>query len=161
MSDFTAIASEVGALLQTKGLQLVTAESCTGGWVAQVVTIASGSSQWFDRGFITYSNLAKQQVLGVSSETLEQFGAVSEQTAQEMAQGALAHSDADVSLAVTGVAGPTGGTPEKPVGMVCFSWAIKGHTTQAATQYFEGDRTSIRSQSVEYVLEQLVHWLKL
>jgi len=120
----TTLATLVGARLKAKGLKLATAESCTGGWVAQAVTSVSGSSEWFDRGFVTYSNQAKCEMLGVRPETLAAHGAVSEPTAREMAAGALEHSVAGVSVAVTGVAGPTGGSPQKPVGMVCFAWAF-------------------------------------
>lgn len=137
---------------------LVTAESCTGGWVAQAVTSIAGSSDWFERGFVTYSNDSKQELLGVRSETLSRHGAVSEEAAREMAQGALARSKGTVALAVTGVAGPGGGSAAKPVGMVCFAWASK-HAVQSETRRFSGDRESVRKQSViralEGVLEQL------
>src|SRR5512135_3018157 len=116
------LAMQVGAGLKARGLMLATAESCTGGWVAQAVTAIAGSSDWFDRGFVTYSDAAKQEMLGVSAGTLGRHGAVSEHTAREMAAGALAHSRAQVALAITGIAGPGGGSSEKPVGMVCFAW---------------------------------------
>jgi nicotinamide-nucleotide amidase len=131
---------------------IVTAESCTGGWVSQVITQISGSSQWFERGFVTYTNLAKQEMLGVNAHTLEQFGAVSEQTAKEMAEGALNHSHAQISLAITGVAGPSGGTVEKPVGLVCFAWAGTQVATRSEIQYFSGDRETVRRQAVEHAL---------
>src|SRR5476649_543859 len=121
----TTLATLLGARLRAKGLMLTTAESCTGGWVAQAVTAIAGSSDWFERGFVTYSNAAKQEMLGVSGGTLLTHGAVSEQTAREMVTGALAHSKAQIGLAITGVAGPTGCSPEKPVGMVCFAWAVQ------------------------------------
>jgi nicotinamide-nucleotide amidase len=137
---------------------LVTAESCTGGWVAQAVTSVAGSSDWYERGFVTYSNDAKQDLLGVRAETLAQHGAVSEETAREMAQGALARSRGTLALAVTGVAGPGGGSRAKPVGMVCFAWASK-HAVRTQTRHFSGDRESVRKQSViralEGVLEEL------
>jgi nicotinamide-nucleotide amidase len=137
---------------------LVTAESCTGGWVAQAITSVAGSSEWFERGFVTYSDDSKQELLGVRNETLARHGAVSEETAREMAQGALARSKGTVALAVTGVAGPGGGSATKPVGMVCFAWAGK-HTVQSETRRFSGDRESVRKQSViralEGVLEEL------
>ena len=117
------LAQQVGAALKEHGMTLVTAESCTGGGVAQAITMISGSSDWFDRGFVTYSNTSKEEMLGVSPDTLEQHGAVSEQTVREMVDGALQYSRAQVALSVSGVAGPTGGTPEKPVGMVWFAWA--------------------------------------
>jgi nicotinamide-nucleotide amidase len=151
------IAERVGEKLKAARQVLVTAESCTGGWVAQAVTSVAGSSDWFERGFITYSNDAKQELLGVRSETLARHGAVSEETAREMAQGALARSKGTLALAVTGVAGPGGGSATKPVGMVCFAWASK-HAVKSETQRFAGDRESVRKQSViralDGVLEQ-------
>jgi nicotinamide-nucleotide amidase len=147
------IAHRVGEQLKDKGLLLATAESCTGGWVAQAVTSVAGSSEWFDRGFVTYSNDAKREMLGVRAETLERHGAVSEETAREMAAGALAASRAHVAVAITGVAGPTGGTPQKPVGMVCFAWAVRGGAIDAATRRFEGDREAVRRQSVMFGLQ--------
>jgi nicotinamide-nucleotide amidase len=148
-----AIAAAVGARLKEKGLMLATAESCTGGWVAQAVTSVSGSSDWFDRGFVTYSNEAKREMLGVRLATLERHGAVSEETAREMAAGALAASRAQVAIAITGVAGPTGGSPQKPVGMVCFAWAVRDGAVDAATRRFAGDREAVRRQSVVVALQ--------
>lgn len=137
---------------------LVTAESCTGGWVAQAVTSVAGSSDWYERGFVTYSNDSKQELLGVRSETLVRHGAVSEETAREMALGALARSKGTVAVAVTGVAGPGGGSREKPVGMVCFAWASKkGVTTE--TLRFPGDRESVRRQSVIHALQGVLKTL--
>jgi len=147
------IANRVGEQLKTKGLVLATAESCTGGWVAQAVTSVSGSSEWFDRGFVTYSNEAKREMLGVRGETLERHGSVSEETAREMAAGALAASRAHLAVAITGVAGPTGGTPQKPVGMVCFAWALRGGAVESATRHFDGDREAVRRQSVMFGLQ--------
>jgi nicotinamide-nucleotide amidase len=152
------LARKVGEKLKASRALLVTAESCTGGWVAQALTSIAGSSDWFERGFVTYSDDSKQELLGVRSETLARHGAVSEETAREMAQGALARSKGTVALAVTGVAGPGGGSAAKPVGMVCFAWASK-HAVQSETRRFSGDRESVRRQSViralEGVLEQL------
>ena len=147
-----ALAAEVGALLLANGQKLATAESCTGGWVAQCLTAIAGSSDWFERGFVTYSNDAKQEMLGVARETLDRHGAVSVATAQAMAQGALQRSRADWSVAITGIAGPGGGSPDKPVGMVCFGWAGPDGfiTTQACN--FAGSRTEVLAQSVAYVL---------
>ena len=147
------IANRVGEQLKSKGLLLTTAESCTGGWVAQAVTSVSGSSEWFDRGFVTYSNDAKREMLAVRGETLERHGAVSEETAREMAAGALAASRAHLAVAITGVAGPTGGTPQKPVGMVCFAWALRGGAVESATRHFDGDREAVRRQSVMFGLQ--------
>jgi nicotinamide-nucleotide amidase len=151
---------QVGQALLEHKLMLATAESCTGGWVAQAVTQIPGSSQWFERGFVTYTNEAKQEMLGVSGETLQSHGAVSEQTVKEMAEGALKNSRAQISLAISGVAGPTGGTAEKPVGMVCFAWAAEVFPTQTSTQYFQGDRTQVRYQSVQYALQGLCELIK-
>jgi nicotinamide-nucleotide amidase len=143
---------ELGTKLKREGAMLVTAESCTGGWVAQVVTSVAGSSDWFERGFVTYSNDSKHELLGVSHSTLKKHGAVSEETAREMAQGALARSKGALALAVTGVAGPGGGSPEKPVGMVCFAW-VRGKDLRSETRRFSGDRESVRRQSVIRALE--------
>jgi nicotinamide-nucleotide amidase len=156
----TALAARTGAALKARGLMLATAESCTGGWVAQALTAVAGSSDWFERGFVTYSNAAKQEMLGVSAATLAAHGAVSEQTAREMAGGALAHSRAQLALAITGVAGPSGGTPEKPVGMVCFAWAAASGMLSAQTKHFEGDRESVRRQSGAFALQTLLQLLE-
>jgi nicotinamide-nucleotide amidase len=152
------LAAKVGERLRAGGDLLVTAESCTGGWVAQAVTAIDGSSHWFDRGFVTYSNDAKREVLGVRDKTLEAHGAVSEPTAREMAQGALARSKGTVSLAITGIAGPGGGSLEKPVGTVCFAWAGK-RGVRSETRRFLGDRQSVRRQSVIRALEGVLETL--
>ena len=146
------LARDLGRRLQAAKAVLVTAESCTGGWATQVVTSVAGSSAWFDRGFVTYSNTAKQELLGMYAETLRQHGAVSEETAREMALGALARSQGTVALSVTGVAGPGGGTRDKPVGTVCFAWAL-GKQVHSETRLFSGDRESVRKQSVVRALE--------
>ena len=156
----TTLAIIVGARLKARGLRLATAESCTGGWVAGAVTAIAGSSEWFDRGFVTYSNDAKMEMLCVSAATLEAFGAVSEQTAGEMAAGALAHSHAQLALSITGVAGPGGGSVEKPVGMVCFGWAGEGGAPLVITRNFSGDRESVRRQSVICALQGVVERLE-
>ncbi len=150
------LAASVGERLKSARLLLATAESCTGGWVAQAVTAVPGSSEWFDRGFVTYSNAAKQELLGVGDETLARYGAVSEDTAREMALGALAHSRAQVAVAITGVAGPSGGTAAKPVGMVCFAWVRRGQEPQSETRRFAGDREQVRRQSVVAALQGLL-----
>ena len=152
------LAKKVGERLKAAGAQLVTAESCTGGWVAQAVTAIAGSSSWFERGFVTYSNDAKQELLGVTKQTLEAHGAVSEETAREMADGALKRSKGTIALAVTGVAGPGGGTREKPVGMVCFAWA-DGKKLRSETRRFSGDRDSVRRQSVIRALQGVLETL--
>lgn len=153
------LAQEVGAALAGRGCWLVSADSCTGGWIGQAVTSLAGSSAWYDRGYITYSNQAKQQMLGVQAITLAQHGAVSEQTAQEMAAGALKMSAAQVAVAVTGIAGPGGGSADKPVGMVCFGWALKQGLARTRTCFFSGDREAVRRQAVATALSGLLELL--
>jgi nicotinamide-nucleotide amidase len=142
----------VATALRNQGWMLTTAESCTGGGIAAACTDLAGSSQWFERGFVTYTNEAKQDMLGVRSETLAAHGAVSEAVVAEMVQGALVHSRAQVALAVSGIAGPSGGTPEKPVGMVCFAWQVEGGEPRICTEHFAGNRAAVRSQSIERAL---------
>jgi nicotinamide-nucleotide amidase len=155
-----ALARSVGERLKASGQQLVTAESCTGGWAAQVVTSVAGSSAWFERGFVPYSNEAKQESLGVSADVLKTHGAVSEETAREMALGALSRSKGTVALSITGVAGPAGGSASKPVGTVCFAWAAKpAGSVRSETRHFSGDRESVRRQSVVHALEGLIKLL--
>jgi len=157
----TLLIREVVHALKRQGLMLATAESCTGGWVAQVITSVAGSSEWFERGFVAYTNLAKREMLGVSTTILSRYGAVSEQTARAMAEGALTHSHAQVALAITGIAGPSGGTPEKPVGTVCFAWAIKKRDTISRKQVFTGDRETVRKQAVVKALQGLLEYLNV
>lgn len=152
------LATRLGEIALAKSVVLAGAESCTGGLVAGAITAVSGSSQWFDRGWVTYSNDAKQALLGVSADTLARFGAVSEETAREMAFGALARSVATHAFSVTGVAGPTGGSPQKPVGMVCFGFA-SAQGVETVTQHFDGDREAVRLQSVAFVLRTLTELL--
>jgi nicotinamide-nucleotide amidase len=154
------LSHRVAAGLRDTNLTLTTAESCTGGWVAQVVTHTAGSSAWFERGFITYANDAKVEMLGVAPDTLAEFGAVSEETAAEMAAGALVNSNAMISLAITGVAGPNGGSPDKPVGTVCFAWCKLGQDPETEHCRFDGDREGIRRQAVIHALEGLLARLK-
>src|SRR5882672_9556542 len=153
------LARKIGAALTARGALLATAESCTGGWAAQALTALAGSSSWFERGFVTYSNAAKEEMLGVRPGTLARHGAVSEETAREMALGALRHSRAAVALAITGIAGPSGGTRDKPVGTVCFAWAAKGGATRSETRHFTGDREAVRRQSVERALAGVLELL--
>ena len=155
-AELEKLAVRVGALLLANGQKLATAESCTGGWVAQSLTAISGSSEWFERGFVTYSNDAKCEMLGVTEQTLVQHGAVSEPTAVAMAVGALQHSKADWALAITGIAGPTGGSPDKPVGTVCFAWAGPGQALSVETCHFSGDRQWVRLLSVAHALNGLL-----
>lgn len=157
--ELETLAADLGAALLARGEWLAAAESCTGGWLAQSVTAIAGSSAWFDRGFVTYSNEAKMDMLGVPATTLERHGAVSEATARAMAQGALAHSRANWSVAITGIAGPSGGSPEKPVGTVSFAWAEKDGGCEAQTCHFAGDRAAVREQSVRHALRGLLRRL--
>ncbi len=150
------LAAQVGELLKSRGFMLATAESCTGGGVAQAVTDIPGSSEWFECGFVTYANQAKVEMLGVQPQTLRLHGAVSEATVREMAEGALQHSHADIALAVSGVAGPGGGTPEKPVGTVWFAWALRGGATEARKYLLSGDRAEVRAESVRIALQGLL-----
>ncbi len=155
-ADLVDLSQRVGARLRERSLTLATAESCTGGWVAQIVTHTGGSSAWFERGFVTYSNEAKMEMLGVAPATLAASGAVSEETAREMAAGALTNSRAGVALAITGIAGPTGGSPEKPVGTVCFAWCRRGEAPESEWRHFDGDREAVRRQSAIFALEGLL-----
>jgi len=159
MSELKELAVQVGEQLLQQHKLLAVAESCTGGWVAKCLTDIAGSSQWFDRGFVSYSNAAKQAMLGVSGDTLETAGAVSEQTVREMAAGVLENSLATVALAISGIAGPGGAMPGKPVGTVCFAWTVAGDEVQAETRHFEGDRESVRRQSVGFALQGLLNVL--
>jgi nicotinamide-nucleotide amidase len=160
-----SLSRKVGKALKSKGQFLVTAESCTGGWVAQAVTSVAGSSQWFERGYVTYSNAAKREELGVSRKTLERHGAVSEETARAMARGALERSRGAlrrgrgmVALSITGIAGPGGGSPGKPVGTVCFAFA-RGRRIRSETKRFKGNRNSVRRQSVIHALRGVLKCL--
>ncbi len=151
--DIEALAAAVGEALGASGQRLATAESCTGGWIAKAITDVAGSSGWFDRGFVTYSNDAKREMLGVQGDTLERFGAVSEAVVREMAAGALARSGADISVAVSGVAGPGGGSEAKPVGLVWLAWSQGGEAFGSRRFVFDGDREAVRRQAVIAALE--------
>ena len=153
------LAEQVGVALKSRALMLATAESCTGGWIGAAITAVPGSSDWYERGFITYSYAAKREMLGVKTKTLQKFGAVSEQTIREMVTGALAGSYAQVAVAVSGTAGPGGGTPEKPVGTVCLAWALRGGEPVAETRHFAGDREAVRRQAVERALKGVLELL--
>lgn len=150
------LAERVGRALESRNLMVATAESCTGGWIAEAITMIPGCSAWFERGFVTYTYISKREMLNVPGEMLERHGAVSEEVAREMALGALAASHAQVSVAVSGVAGPSGGTREKPVGTVCFGWAAKDALPRTETQHFAGDREAVRRQSVLHGLSVLL-----
>lgn len=160
MNELEKLSETLGRRLLARGEWLTAAESCTGGWLAQSVTAIAGSSGWFERGFVTYSNAAKVEMLGVPEATLERHGAVSEATARAMALGALAHSHADWAVAITGIAGPGGGSPEKPVGTVCFAWARQGGGCLAQTCHWSGERTAVREQSVRHALRVLLDHLE-
>jgi nicotinamide-nucleotide amidase len=154
-AEFARLVEEVSARLLAKGWKMVAAESCTGGWVAKCCTDQAGSSAWFERGYVTYSNAAKQDSLGVDAATLEHAGAVSREVALQMAQGASKQAGAEVAIAVTGVAGPDGGTLQKPVGTVWFGWSVAGHS-ETELMNFPGDREAIRRCSVGHALKGLL-----
>lgn len=154
-NDILELSAKVGRALQAKGLLLVTAESCTGGGVAQAVTEVAGSTAWFDCGFVSYSNASKTELLDVSAALIAQLGTVSEEVASAMATGALANSNAHVALSTTGIAGPSGAVPGKPVGTVCFGWA-RGDTVQTERLVFAGDRQAVREQTVLHALQGLL-----
>jgi nicotinamide-nucleotide amidase len=158
--DITELARRLGRACKRRKVEVVTAESCTGGGLAAAVTRISGSAKWFERGFVTYSNSAKKDLLGVSQRTLKRHGAVSEAVAREMAVGALASSPADVSVSVTGIAGPTGAVPGKPVGTVWLCWAVRGGPVQSRRFLFTGGRVEVRKQSVAMALQGLLDLLR-
>jgi len=154
--ELRQLAVDLSEKLRARGWMLATAESCTGGWVGHLLTSLPGSSHWYERGFISYANAAKVEMLGVSPETLQMHGAVSEITAAEMAVGALKHSHAQATLSITGIAGPGGGTPQKPVGLVCYGWALADGTVMTSTCRLDGDREEIRSRAVAAALRGLI-----
>jgi nicotinamide-nucleotide amidase len=156
METLIDLADNLGRALAARGWRVATAESCTGGLVAGAITDVAGSSGWFDRGFVTYSNEAKVELLGVRPETLAGHGAVSEPTVREMAAGALDRSRADIVVAVTGVAGPGGGTPEKPVGLVWLAWGVRGGGVDAVSRRIPGDRATVRDVTVAAALAGLI-----
>lgn len=153
------LAIQLGAVLHERGQRLAVAESCTGGWLAKAVTDVAGSSGWFDRGFVTYSNESKQDMLGVSEATLRHHGSVSEATVRAMAEGALEFSRADIGVSISGIAGPDGAVPGKPVGTVWMAWARRDGETLSRSFLFEGDREAVRAQAVIAACEGLVELL--
>lgn len=155
-----ALTGDLARELLDRQWRCVTAESCTGGGVAQALTELPGSSDWFERGFVTYSNDAKVELLGVERHTLERFGAVSEQTARQMVEGALRGSRGQAAIAVTGVAGPSGGSPDKPVGTVVFAWALQGVGTTSHIRRLDGDRSAVRWAAVAHAIEGLLARLR-
>lgn len=154
-SEIEQLLQLLSADLKAQGLTMATAESCTGGGVAHACTALAGSSDWFVGGFVSYSNAAKTRMLAVPADLIERHGAVSEPVARAMADGVLAHSEADISVSITGVAGPGGGSVAKPVGMVCFAWARRGQSTVSEVAHFSGDRASVREQAVLKALHGL------
>ncbi len=153
------LVQQVADALLARGGMLATAESCTGGGIAAALTDLAGSSQWFERGFVTYSNQAKQDMLRVTSAALADHGAVNETVVSQMVAGALAHSDAQVAVAVSGIAGPGGGSADKPVGMVCLGWQATGGEPVVRTEYFNGDRAAVRAQTVACALQGVLDLL--
>jgi nicotinamide-nucleotide amidase len=160
MDSLITLSTTLGDTLQRHQYMLALAESCTGGMVSSIITEIAGSSAWFDCGFVSYSNEAKQKMLGVTTATLEKYGAVSEQTALEMALGAINHSQANIAGSITGVAGPGGGSASKPVGTVCFAWVLKGGQTITATHHFNDDRQGNRHQATLTLINGLLDLIK-
>jgi nicotinamide-nucleotide amidase len=154
------ISNNLAKICVNKSIKITAAESCTGGGVAFELTKIPGSSLWFERGFVTYSNLAKIQMLGVNEQSIDQFGAVSEEIAKQMAEGALKASSATVSLSITGIAGPEGGSLEKPVGTCWFAWSGAAFETLAKQKIFVGDRNSVRSQAILFSLKKLLQLIE-
>lgn len=161
MASLATLAIELGEVLKQRNLTVALAESCTGGMVAQTITSVAGSSAWFDRGFVTYSNQSKTEMLGVRAETLEKFGAVSEQVATVMAHGALKNSHAQIAGSITGIAGPDGGSKEKPVGTVCLAWVGDKLSLSTTTKRFFGNREEVRQQAAVAWMAGLIERLRL
>lgn len=158
MQNAIELAAQVGEELKSRRLLLAVAESCTGGGVCQALTEIAGSSEWFDCGFVSYSNSSKSELLNIPAALIAQHGAVSEEIAAAMSEGAIANSEAHVALSTTGIAGPSGAVPGKPVGTICFGWTVGG-TTHTERKIFSGDRHSVREQTVAYALEKLLRYL--
>ena len=155
------LATDLGNRLLQDKLVIALAESCTGGWLSKMITDVAGSSQWFDRGFITYTNSAKIEMLGVKPATLDAHGAVSEQTVAEMAKGAIEQSKADLAIAISGIAGPGGGSDAKPVGLVCFAWARRSKFCDTESKRFTGDREQVRYQAASYAMSEMLQKLMI
>ena len=153
------LAEQLGECLKAKGLKLASAESCTGGWLAKIITDIPGSSAWFTGSVVSYSNEAKQSLLGVNADTLAEFGAVSGDTVLEMSDGLFARTDADVAVSVSGIAGPDGGSEDKPVGLVWLSWGKRDKSVFANPFNFDGDREDVRKQSIKQALNNLLDLL--
>jgi nicotinamide-nucleotide amidase len=159
--DLDDIIATLAKTLLANRWRLSTAESCTGGLVSASITALAGSSEWFERGYVTYSNQAKSEDIDVSQNLIEEYGAVSDQVARAMALGAKQNSGADIALSITGIAGPTGGSPEKPVGTVCFAWVLANDQMISETKHFEGDRQQIRQQACDFSLRKLLNLLRI
>ena len=159
--DLHEVTQALARVLIKNHWHLSTAESCTGGMVAASITELAGSSEWFERGYVTYSNQSKSEDIDVSQNLIEQHGAVSDQVARAMALGAKQNSGSDLSLSITGIAGPTGGSPEKPIGTVCFAWALANDQIVSETKHFEGNRQQIRQQACDFSLRKLLDLLRI
>jgi nicotinamide-nucleotide amidase len=159
--DLHQVTQELARVLIKNNWHLSTAESCTGGMVAASITELAGSSEWFERGYVTYSNQSKSEDIDVSQNLIEQHGAVSDQVARAMALGAKQNSGSDLTLSITGIAGPTGGSPEKPIGTVCFAWALANDQIVSETKHFEGNRQQIRQQACDFSLRKLLDLLRI
>ena len=160
MEILSELSEEVGRVLVAHHFKLATVESCTGGWIGQSLTAVAGSSAWYERGFVTYSNASKTELVGVPRELISRWGAVSEPVVQAMARGALSHSPADLALAVTGIAGPDGGSANRPVGTVWLGWVARAGTERSEQYVFTGDREAVRRQSVIEALSGLIRFLE-
>jgi len=160
LKELESLSAELGSLLNRKNYFFTTAESCTGGWVGQSLTSVPGSSSWYGCGFITYSNIAKHKILGVSEDTLNSHGAVSQEVVEEMVDGALKKSMANLGVAISGIAGPGGGTTERPVGTVCLAWKLNDLPASSVTEVFEGSREEVRFKSVSKALKEAINLLK-
>ena len=160
LKELESLSAELGTLLNRKNYFFTTAESCTGGWVGQSLTSVPGSSSWYGCGFITYSNIAKRKILDVSKDTLISHGAVSQEVVEEMVNGALKKSKANLGVAISGIAGPGGGTSERPVGTVCLAWKLNDLPASSVTEVFEGSREEVRFKSVSKALKEAINLLK-
>ncbi len=160
LKELESLSTELGTLLNRKNYFFTTAESCTGGWVGQSLTSVPGSSSWYGCGFITYSNTAKHKILDVSKDTLISHGAVSQEVVEEMVNGALKKSKANLGVAISGIAGPGGGTSERPVGTVCLAWKLNDLPASSVTEVFEGSREEVRFKSVSKALKEAINLLK-
>ena len=160
LNNLENLSAKLGALLQKKNMFFTSAESCTGGLLSQSIVSVPGSSGWFSCSFVTYSNISKHKILGVSKDSLKRFGAVSEEVVTEMVDGAVAESRADLGVAISGIAGPGGGSPDRPVGTVCIAWKLKDKQAIRSTFLFEGNRNEVRYKTVVKSLEEAIELIK-